>query len=346
MIVTGCSHGHPQQTLVIINSLNDRHQEQQKLCVFVRGFTGGEQIDAGICGNGPVIVLAAAVDTRKRLFVEQTYQIVFQGDLLHDLHGQLVMIRGNICGSENGSQLMLCRCNLVVLRLGKNTKLPQLFVQLFHVGSNSGLDGAEIVVIQLLTLGRFGAEQGSAGKDQVLTLVIHGFVDEEILLFRTDRGGHMLDIAVSEELQNTQRLLVQCFHRTQQRCFLVQCFAAVGTEGGGDAQSFALDKSVAGGVPSGVASCFKGCPQTAGRERGGIRFTFNQFFPGEFHNHSAVWCGRNKTVMLFSSNTGQRLEPVGKVGCAICYCPISHGYGHSIGYRRVQFLARVNGLFQ
>ena len=49
-----------------------------------------------------------------------------------------------------------------MLGLGKNAELPQLLVKLFHERGDARLYRAEIVVVQLLTLGRLRAEERSA----------------------------------------------------------------------------------------------------------------------------------------------------------------------------------------
>ena len=59
------------------------------------------------------------------------------GDLAHDLHGQLVVVDGDVGGVEDGRQLVLARCNLVVLGLGGHAQLPQLLVQLLHERSDT-----------------------------------------------------------------------------------------------------------------------------------------------------------------------------------------------------------------
>ena len=158
MIVASSGNRQPQQVLIIVHGLNGGAQEQQELGIFVGRLTGFEQIHAGVRSQRPVVVLAAAVDASKGLFRQQAHQTVTGGNLLHDLHGQLVVIRGDVCHGENGSQLVLRGRYLIVLRFGQNTQLPQLRVQILHVGFYPGLDSTEIVVIQLLSLGRLGAE--------------------------------------------------------------------------------------------------------------------------------------------------------------------------------------------
>ena len=108
-------------------------------------------------------MLAAAVYPGKRLFRQKAYHAVLLGDPLHQLHGQLVAVRGNIGGGKVGGQLMLGGRYLIVLGFGHHPQLPQLLVQLLHVRAHTGLYRPEIVVIQLLSLGGLRPEQGAAG---------------------------------------------------------------------------------------------------------------------------------------------------------------------------------------
>ena len=107
----------------------------------------------------------------------QADQTVLGGDLLHHLHGQQVVVDGHVGGVEDGSQLMLTGSNFVVLGLGGNAQLPQLFVQLLHKLGDLGTNDTEVVLFQLLTLGRGSTEQGAAGEDQVLTGLVVLFLD-------------------------------------------------------------------------------------------------------------------------------------------------------------------------
>ncbi len=99
-------------------------------------------------------MLAAAVDALKGLLVLQADQTVLGGDLLHHLHGQQVVVDGDVGGVEDGGQLVLAGSNLVVLGLGGHAQLPQLLVQILHELGDLGTDDAEVVLLQLLTLGR------------------------------------------------------------------------------------------------------------------------------------------------------------------------------------------------
>ena len=291
-------------------------------------------------------MLAAAVDARKGLFVEQAHQAVLCRHLLHKLHGKLVVVGGDVGGRVDGCQFMLGRCHLIVFGLGKDPPLPQLIVQLGHVRRHSGLDHAEVMVVHFLALGRLCAEQRAAGKPQIRALVIHLLGDQEVFLLRADGGADTFHIVIAKEPQDTQGLLVQRFHGAQQGRFLVQRFAAVGAEGGGDAQGLVLDKGVGGRVPGGIASCLKGGPQSAGGEGRRIRFALDQLLAGKFHDNAAVGRGGDKAVMLFGGDAGQRLEPMGVVGCAVGDGPILHRRCHGIGDADIELCALVDGLLQ
>ena len=266
MVVAGRRHGKPQQILIIVHRLNDRAQKQQELGVFIGGFAGRQKVHAGIGGHGPVIMFAGAVHAGKGLFVQQAHQPVAGGHLAHDLHGQLVMVGGHVGGGVNRGQFMLSGSHFVMLRFGQHTKLPQFFVQIRHISRYPGLDYAEIVIVQFLSLGGLCAEKRAAAEHQILALFEHVLIHQEILLFRAHAGAHTLDFRIAEEPQNAHGLLVQGLHGAQQGGFLVQGLAAIGTEGRGNAQGLILNEGVGGGIPGGIAPGLEGGPQAAGGE--------------------------------------------------------------------------------
>ena len=144
---------------------------------------------------------------------------------------------------KNRGKFVLCGGNFIVLGLGEDAQLPQLFVQVGHERLNARLNRTEIVVFQLLPLRRLVAEQGAAGENQVLALVVERLVNKEILLLRADGGGHARCVT-AEELQHANRLCGQRLHRSEQRCLLIQSLASIGAECRGNIQGFSLDKRV------------------------------------------------------------------------------------------------------
>ena len=275
--------------------------------------------------------------------MEQADQIVPGGHLLHPLHGQLVVVGGDVDGGVDGGQLMLGGGHLVVLGLGQNTQLPQLAVQIGHIGGHPGLDGAKIVVVHLLPLGGPGAEQGPAGKPQVPALGPHVRVHQEVLLFRAHGGAYPLHLCIAKQPQHPQGLPVQGLHGAQERGLFVQGLPVVAAEGGGDAQGSVLEKGVGGGVPGGVAPGLEGGPQPSGGEGGGVRLPLNQLLSGELHDNPAVGGGGYKAVVLLGGHAGEGLEPVGKMGRPMGHGPVLYGRRHGVGHPDVQLFSLVNG---
>ena len=227
VVIAGARDRNPEQCLIIVHCTDDGGQKQQKLRVFKRRFARLKKVDSRVGAQRPVIVFAAAVDPGKGLFVEQADHPVLFGNALHQLHHQLIVIRGNVGGGEQGRKLMLCRRRLVMFGFGGNPQFPELLVQLLHIRLDAGFDTAEIVVVQLLPLGRARTEQGSAGIHQVGTPLVQRTVNQKILLLCTDRGAHRAHIAVSHKAQHTQRLLLQCLHGAQKRRLFIQRLPAV-----------------------------------------------------------------------------------------------------------------------
>ena len=104
--------------------------------------------------------------------MEQAHETVAVCYLLHDLHRDLVLIAGCIGITVNGRHFMLGRRHLIVLGLGEDAQLPQLVVEILHKGGDSGTDRAKIVILQLLSSGRFGAKKRPAGHDQIFALLV------------------------------------------------------------------------------------------------------------------------------------------------------------------------------
>ena len=346
VVVARRGHGDAQQVLVFVHTLDDSGQNQQKGQVLPGPGSGVQQIFPRVGGKGPVVVLAAAVYTREGLLVEQAHQAVAVRHIAHDLHGQLVVVAGDVGGGEDGGQLMLGGGDLVVLGFGQHPQLPQLPVQVPHKSGHPGLDGPIVVVVHLLALGGLGSKKGAAAEDQVPALLVELLVNEEIFLLGPHGGDHLLGLLIAQQAQQPEGLVAQGLHRAQQRGLLVQHLAAVGAEGGGDVQGAPLDKGIGGRVPGGVAPGLKGSPQAARGERRGVRLALDELLAGKLHNHPAIAGGGDEAVVLFGGNAVERLKPVGIVGGAQLHGPVLHGGGHGVGHGQVQLLALVDGFAQ
>ena len=107
MIISGCSYRQPEQILIIVHRLYDGYEEQQELSVFMGRFARGEKVHPGIGSYGPVVVLAASVYPGEGFFVQQAYQAMLGGHLLHYFHGKLVMVGCDVRGGVYWRKLML-----------------------------------------------------------------------------------------------------------------------------------------------------------------------------------------------------------------------------------------------
>ena len=346
VIVARRRNGEAEQVLIIIHRFDDGAEEQKKLRVFIGCFARRQQIDAGIGRHRPVVVLSGAVDTGEGLLMQQTNQTVSRRNLLHDLHGKLVVIGCDIGRRIDRRKLMLRGRHFVMLRLGKNAQLPQFLVQIRHVGRDARLDRAEIVVVHLLPLRRLCPEKRASREDQILTFFVHFSVHEEVFLLRPDGSAHTLDVRVAKQPQDAQRLLIQRLHGAQQRRFLIQCLAPIGAESRRDAEGLILDEGIGGRIPCGIASGLKGGAQAAGGEGGSVRLSLNQLLTGELHDHAAVRRGGNEAVVLLRGDPGKRLEPVRKMCCAMRDRPVLHRAGDRIGHVVIQIRALVYRLFE
>ena len=267
-------------------------------------------------------------------------------DLLHYLHRELVVVGSDVGRAVYGREFMLSGSDFVVFGFSEHTQFPKLFVEICHILFHSWLDDPEIVVVEFLTLGSFCAEKSATRINKVSSLIVHFFVYKKVFLFGSHRGAHAFDVRVAEKLKNSHRLSVQRFHRTQKRSLFIQRFAAVRTERGRDAKGLSLDERVGGRIPRGISSRLESRSQSSRREAGSVGLPFYQFFSRKLHYHSAVGCGSNEAVMLFSRDTGKRLEPVRVVRRAVSYRPVLHGIRDRVGYRDVELRPSVDSSFQ
>ena len=327
MVVSGKRDRAAQQLLILVHALDEGREEEQEARVLAGRAARRKEVVSGVGGKRPVVVLAAAVDACEGLFMEQADQAVLFRDLLHDLHGKLILVVGGVCVGVDGGHLMLRGRDLVVLRLGQDAELPQLLVQILHIRRDTRTDGAEIMVVQLLTLGRLRAEERPAAQAQILALQIELLVDQEIFLLRADLRVDLLGLVVAEQTQDAHGLTTDRVDGAQQRRLFIQRLAGVGAENGRDAEAAVLDEGKRRRVPAGIASGLERGAQAARRERGSVRLTADQLLAGEVHDDLAAADRMDEAVVLFGGHAGERLEPVGEVRCAVLQGPDLHAVG-------------------
>ena len=130
-------------------------------------------------------------------------------DATHQAHDQHVVVRTDRGRLVHGRHLELAGGDLVVPGLGRDPQPPQLPIEIHHEREDPLADRAEVLVLELLALGRRRSEQRAAGQDQVGALLGQPPVDEEVLLLGADVGEHPGRGRVAEPAQDAQRLLAE-----------------------------------------------------------------------------------------------------------------------------------------
>ena len=82
VVIAHIGSGFPQKIRMGIHCFQNTGENKQKLPVFVGAFSGIQQVLSLIRRQRPVVVFAGAVDTGKRLFVEQTDHTLLAGHSL------------------------------------------------------------------------------------------------------------------------------------------------------------------------------------------------------------------------------------------------------------------------
>ncbi len=108
--------------------------------------------------------------------------------------------------------------------------LIELALQIEHERQHAVGDGSEIVIVELLALGRLGSEQGPPGIEQIGPREEEVAVDQEVLLLGAGGRRNQRPVGVAEQLQHALRLLVQRLRRAQHRGLFVKRLAGPGNE--------------------------------------------------------------------------------------------------------------------
>ena len=140
-------------------------------------------------------------------------------------HQHLLVVGGEVGALEDGRDLELAGGDLVVAGLGRDAELEERALGVVHEGQHAVGDGAEVVVVELLALGRLGAEEGATGVEQVGAQVDEGGVDQEVLLLGAAVGDDVVDVLVAEELQDAGGLVGHRLLRAQERRLVVEGLA-------------------------------------------------------------------------------------------------------------------------
>ncbi len=244
--------------------------------------------------------------------------------------------------SKIGASSVLRRRHFVVARLDRHAHLVELGLDFRHVVEHALGDGAEVLILELLALGRARPEQRAAGVDEVGPVVIEVAVDQEILLLGAAGGGHARG-RHAEEIERARRLGGERLHRTQQRRLLVERLAGPAHERRRDDQRRRVavheQPRRAARIPRRVATRLEGAAHAARREARGIGLAAHEFLAAEFGHGAAVDGGRVERVVLLGGDAGHGLEPVGVVRCPVFHRPVLQRRGHGVGRGHLEWRA-------
>lgn len=112
------------------------------------------------------------------------------------------MVGRDVGPLEHRRDLELAGCHLVVPRLGRDAELEQFALGVHHEAQDSFRYRAEVVVVELLAFGRFGAEHGATGVHQVGPRQKEVPIDQEVLLLGATERHDLVQLLVAEQLQD------------------------------------------------------------------------------------------------------------------------------------------------
>ncbi len=231
--VGGAHDRRLQHSVVAVYGSYDIYQKRYELQILRRRAAGADEVDARVGADRPVAVLARAVDALEGFLVQQHAEIVAARDLIHDCHQQLVVVVGQIDLLVDRSQLELVGRHFVVARLQRDAEHQAFVFEIAHERHHALGNGAEIVILQLLVLGRLVSHERTAGKHQIGAHSPQALVDEKVLLLPAQIGVYPLDRLV-EVAAHLGRGAVDSRYRPKKRHLIVERIARIGDEDGRD----------------------------------------------------------------------------------------------------------------
>ena len=183
---------------MLVNRFQDAGKYKKELCILVRRLTWIKKVDSVICCNGPVVMFTGSVNSCERFLVKQAFQSVLAGYSLQCLHCQLVLVYRNVRLCINRSQFVLCRCNLIMLCLSRNTNFPKLDIYISHEGCDSLTDCSEVMIIKLLSFRRHCSKECTSCVDQVFSFFKLLCIYKEVLLLCSNRWSNFLRCCISK----------------------------------------------------------------------------------------------------------------------------------------------------
>ena len=321
-----------EQAVVFINSHQRIDEKSDKAQILFRRLARGKQSHACVCTDRPVAVLAGAVHAGKRFFMQQHAKAVTTGYLFHQQHDQLVLIDGKVRFVVDRCQFKLVRRHFVVACFERNTVFAGFKFEVFHIRRDTRRDRTEIVIFELLVLGRLMPEQCPTGHQQVGACSVKPLIHKKIFLLPSQIRRHFFHVRV-EIMTHVCRSPVDGIDGFQQRSFQVERFTGIRDENGGDAQRVVHDKCRRRRVPSRISARLERAADASARKARRVRLLLRQQFAGKFFGNAfarPIYV-IDERVVLLRRPIGQRLKPVRVVRGAQLHRPHLHACGYVVG---------------
>ena len=330
MGVRGAHDRRLQQTVVFIDGRHGVHQEGDELQILRGGLARAEEVHARIGPERPVVVLARTVDPLEGFLVQQHAELMAAGDLVHNGHQQLVVVVGQIGLLVHGSQFELIGRHLVMTRLHGNAQLQAFVLEVLHEGHHARRDRPEIVVLELLVLGRLVPHERTAREHQVGTHGPEALVHEEVLLLPAQIGEDLLHVPV-EIAAHLRGGLVHGRQRPQQGHLVVERLARIGDEDGRDAERRIDDEGGRRGVPGRIAAGLERIADAAVGKRRSVGLLLHEQLARKLFQHAAAAVRLGEGIVLLCRTARQGLEPVRVVVRAVLQRPLAHPGSDAVG---------------
>ena len=328
MVVGGRGDRDPKQPCVQVYGADDSRTEDQELRVLMRSVPWNQEAAELVVAEREVHMLPGTVHAFEWLLVEQALHAVLLGNGLEGCHEELLMVGRDVAPFEHRRDLELPWRHLVVPGLGRDPEFEQFTFGVHHESEDPLGDGTEVVVVELLALGRLGAEQCAAGVDQVGTRQKEVSIHQEVLLLGPAEGHDVARVRVTEQPEHTLGVLAHRLLGAQKRGLVIEGLAGHRHENCWYAESIAVRVLQhicrTGHIPAGVPACLEGVAKSAVGEARRIGLTLDECLALELCECRTVARRLEEAVVLLRGQASQGIEDVSVMGRALLQCPILH----------------------
>ena len=254
-----------QQAIVLIHTHQSLYDEDYKTEIVLRSLTCRMEQYASIGAKTPVVVLTRTIHACKWFLVQQDTETMLVSHTLHQAHQEHVVIDSQVALLVDRSQLKLVRSHLVMTGLARNAQFESLDFQVLHKGLHTLWDGTEVMVVHLLVLGGIMSHEGTSRQHQVWACRVETLIHEEVLLFPTEVGLHLLHLWI-EVVAHLSGCLAQGMERTKQRSLVVQSLSRIRNKYSRNTKCIVDNEHRGCRIPSRIATSLEGVANTTVRE--------------------------------------------------------------------------------